>query len=363
MKSSRVWQTISPLKQALFALLCGLFAASCATPVAVSPTPSPSAPIATATASSSPPPASPSLSAPALWSRGIYLQTIDKTLGFVVSNTRLILITRTLNQRIEVHNEIPWIATGPWSPDGDAVIAGDRSGQSYVIWPDLSLTKLPPMASAWTWLDATTLGAALSVTSNAQELITVNARTGQVLKRDEIASAGAGAVVSPRGEWIAFSTSSPDAAGQAVTASKSQVVASGPRTHPAGWLPDGRFAFVRQAATSTVEVREPGREDATVLGRFGDVVQALAQPSSAVVVVHDLRANQITALRGSTQRLVPLQAVYAPGNTLEGISRDGRTITFSGGTAPVGTLTGTIDLETGSLLYMCDTGCWKLVVN
>lgn len=121
--------------------------------------------------------------------------------------------------------------------------------------------------------------------------------------------------------------------------------------------------FVRQAAVSTVEVRDPARPDLTVLGQFGNLVQALVQPSSPVIVVHDLRANQISTLRGAVQRLVPLQSVYAAGNTLEGISRDGRTMTFSGGNAPVGTLAGTIDLETGAFTYMCDTGCWRLAVN
>lgn len=114
---------------------------------------------------------------------------------------------------------------------------------------------------------------------------------------------------------------------------------------------------------STVEVRDPARPDATVVGRFGDVLQALAQPSATVIVVHDLRANQLSTLRGAVQRVVPLQSAYAQGNTLEGISRDGRTVTFSGGNSPVGTLTGTIDLETGAFLYMCTTGCWKLAVN
>ena len=121
--------------------------------------------------------------------------------------------------------------------------------------------------------------------------------------------------------------------------------------------------FVRQATESTVEVRDPARPEATVLGRFSDLVQALAQPNSPVVVVHDLRANQISTLRGAVQRVVPLQSSYAPGNTLEGISRDGRTLTFSGGTSPVGTLTGTIDLDTGAFAYVCDTGCWRLAVN
>ena len=301
--------------------------------------------------------------AAASWSRGIYLETIDKTQGFVVANTRLILVTRASNQRVQVHNEIAWVSTGPWSPDGTAVVAGDRAGQSYVIWPDVSLTKLPTPGSNWTWLDATTLGGVSPQQSGGRDLMQVDARTGQVLKRDPIPGAGAGATVSPKGDWIAFSTSAPDAPGEAVTASKTQMIASGPRTFPAGWLPDGQFVFIRQGAVSTVEVRDPGRPDATVLGRFGDVIQALAQANSAVVVVHDLKANQISTLRGSVQRIVPLQSAYAQGNDLEGLSRDGRTLAFSGGSAPVGTVTGTIDLETGVFTYMCETGCWKLAVN
>jgi hypothetical protein len=212
-------------------------------------------------------------------------------------------------------------------------------------------------------MDAVTLSAPLQQPNGGRDLIRVDARTGQILKRDSIASAGSMPVVSPTGEWISYSTSAPDAPGEAVTASKTLMIASGPRTYPVGWLPDGQFAFLRQAAVSTVEVRDPARSDATVVGRFGSVVQALAQPSAAVIVVHDLQANQLSTVRGTVQRMVPLQSAYAAGNSLDGISRDGLTLTFSGGSSPVGTLTGTIDLNTGAVTYVCDTGCWKLAVN
>jgi hypothetical protein len=311
--------------------------------------------------SSSAPSLSPSTSAAAGWTRGIYLQTIDPTVGFVPSNTRLISVTRGL-QRSEVHNEIAWVSTGPWSPDGTAVVAADRTGQSYVIWPDNSLTRLEVAHATWTWLDAGSLGGV--ATTNGLELVQVNAHTGMVLKRDPIKGEGAQPTVSPTGDWGAYSTSSPDAPGQAITASKSVAIASGPLTHPAGWLPDGRFVFSRFAAgVTTVEARDPAKPDATVLGRFGTPVQALALPTSPVVVVHELRPSQLSTLRGTVQRLVPLQSAFAAGDTLEGISSDGRTLTFSGGNAPVGTLTGTIDLETGAFMYMCNTGCWRLVVN
>ena len=333
-------------------------------PTTVAPT-SANTPVFTATpsvpaTSSTAPVTSPPASAVVGWTRGIYLQTIDPTVGFVPSNTRLISVTRGL-QRSEVHNEIAWVSTGPWSPDGTAVVAADRTGQTYVIWPDNSLTKLQGATTTWTWLDDGSLGAV--ATSNGLELIRVDARTGTVLKRDPIKGDGAQPTVSPTGDWGAYSTSSPDAPGQAITASKSVAIASGPLTHPAGWLPDGRFVFSRLAAVSTVEARDPARPDATVLGRFSSPIQALAVPSSPVVVVHELRPSQLSTLRGTVQRLVPLQSAFAAGDTLEGISRDGRTMTFSGGNAPVGTLTGTIDLETGAFMYMCNTGCWKLVVN
>jgi hypothetical protein len=333
-------------------------------PTSTATTPAASAPAtptqSTAGTPSSAPSVSSSASPAAGWTRGIYLQTIDPTVGFVPSNTRLIAVTRSL-QRTEVHNEIAWISTGPWSPDGTAVVATDRSFQSYVIWPDNSLTKLVGATAAWTWLDAGSLGAV--ATSNGFELIRVDARTGMVLKRDAIKGEGSQPTVSPTGDWAAYSTSVPDAPGQAVTASKSATIASGPLTHPAGWLPDGRFVFSRLAAVTTVEARDPARPDATVLGRFGSPVQALALPNSPLVVVHELRPSQLSTLRGTVQRLVPLQSAFAAGDTLEGISRDGRTLTFSGGNAPVGTLTGTIDLETGAFMYMCNTGCWRLVVN
>lgn len=278
------------------------------------------------------------------------------------SNTLLISVTRAL-QRTEVHNEIAWISTGPWSPDGTAVVAADRSFRSYVIWPDNSLTKLEGVSAAWTWLDAGTLGAAVA-NRDGLELVKVDARSGQVLKRDPIGGLGwSGSTVGPAGDWVGYSTSSPDAPGQAVTASPSQTVASGPLTHPSGWLPDGRFVFTRLATVTTVEARDPAQPSGTVLGQFGSLVQALALPSSPVVVVNELRTGQISTLRGTVQRRVPLQSVFAPGDVVEGISRDGRTLTFSGGNSPVGTLTGTIDVETGVFLYMCSTGCWKLVVN
>ena len=145
-------------------------------PTTVTPTSTASVSLsATASASATPssvPVASPSTSAAEGWTRGIYLQTIDPTVGFVPSNTRLISVTRGL-QRSEVHNEIAWISTGPWSPDGTAVVATDRTFQSYVIWPDNSLTKLVGATATWTWLDAGSLGAV--ATSNGFELIRVDA--------------------------------------------------------------------------------------------------------------------------------------------------------------------------------------------
>src|SRR6185436_11133636 len=181
-------------------------------------------------------------------------------------------VTRSL-QRTEVHNEIAWISTGPWSPDGTAVVATDRSFQSYVIWPDNSLTKLVGATASWTWLDDGSLGAV--ATSNGFELIRVDARSGTVLQRDAIEGEGSQPTVGPKGDWAAYSTSVPDAPGQAVTASKIVAIASGTLTHPAGWLADGRFVFSLLAGATTVEVRDPARPDATVLGRFSNLVQAL----------------------------------------------------------------------------------------
>ena len=292
----------------------------------------------------------------AAWSRGIYLQAIDPAIGFYASNTRLIAVSRTL-QRTELRGEIAWLYLGPWSPDGTAVIGGDRTGASYVIWPD-ALTKLPQ--TYWTWLDASTLSGVVQTTNNNVELVRVDARSGQIQKREALGAIGmSGATVSPKGDWVGFSTAVPDSPGEAITLSPTQRVSSGPRTFPAGWLPDGRFIFIRQGAVTTVEARDPARSDATVLGRFATLIEALAQPSSAVVVVHDVRTNELWTLRGGEPRRVPVQVTFTDQVMMDSISRDGRTLSFSG----PGNRSGTVDLETGLVTYVCDAGCWRLVVN
>ena len=347
--------------------LIGVVVVACSTaPVASpsvgsNPTPSPIAIAVTPTAAVTGAPtavtnATPSVIAAAAWSRGIYLQAVDPAIGFYASNTRLMSVTRTL-QRAELHGEVAWLYLGPWSPDGTAVVGGDRTGASYVIWPD-ALTKLPQ--TNWTWLDAATLTGVILTTNNNVDLVRVDARSGQIQKREPLGAIGmSGAVVSPTGDWVAFSTAVPDSPGEAITLSPTQRVTSGPRTFPAGWLPDGRFVFIRQGAVTTVEARDPGRSDATVLGRFTTIIEALAQPSSAVVVVHDVRTNQLWTLRGGEPRAVPLQVTFTDQVMMDSISRDGRTLTFSG----PGNRTGTIDLESGVVTYMCDAGCWRLVVN
>ena len=344
-----------------------------ASPVVTSPDPSSS--------TTSAPTASvpvPSASGAASWSRGMYLQLIDPQVGLVPSNTRLISVTRAL-QRSVVHNEMAWWpwSSGPWSPDGTAVVAADQSGQSFIIWPD-SLTKLPPRSAfsaalpMWTWLDAGTVAAvAAAATSDELGLVRVDAHTGQILKRDAIIAWPYGSTVSPTGDWIAFSTAAPDGPNyEAITASTTQRVSSGPHTLSAGWLPDGRLVFVRQSGPNpTVEVRDPARPDATVLGRFDFPIspfQVLAQPSSAVVVVYDPRIdkNQLWTLRGTERRAVLLQYAFYGWLQLESISHDGRTASFS---MPemlgVGVRTGFIDLDTGAVIFICDGGCWGLVIN
>jgi hypothetical protein len=144
-------------------------------------------------------------------------------------------------------------------------------------------------------------------------------------------------------------------------------VSSGPRTVPAGWLPDGRFVFVRRSApTPTVEVRDPARPDATVIGRFDFPIEVLAQPSSRVVVVYDARIdkNQLWTLRGAEQRAVPLQYSFYGQLRLESLSHDGHTASFSMPELPgVGLRTGFIDLDTGLVTFICDGGCYGLTIN
>jgi len=291
----------------------------------------------------------------------LYLQATDPAIGMTVSNTKLILVTRDL-KRTEIHNEIHWLFSGPWSPDGTAAVWGDRDEQSFVIRPD-SLTKLP-LPTQWAWLDAGTV-AGVAQSKDGAQIVRADARTGQIQRRTTIPNMpNAIGTVSPNGDWVGFSTAVPDAPGEAVTASATARVSSGPRTTPAGWLPDGRFVFVRQSAASTVEVRDPARSDATVLGKFGDLIDALAQPATPVVVVHDVRTNAMWAIHGTDVRAVPQLSLPQGQVMLESISRDGRTVSFSlpGAFGPA-QRTGTIDLETGAVTYMCDAGCWRLVLN
>ena len=298
----------------------------------------------------------------AAWSRGIYLQAQVPATGFTAANTRLVSVTRTL-QRTDIHPETAWLYLGPWSPDGTAVVGGDRSGNSYVIWPD-SVTHLAAQAN-WTWTSSSTLSAIVPrETTSGADLIRVDARGGQVVLRDPIGGdlGMSGSRVSPLGYWASFSTSVPDHPGEAITVSPHGQVSSGERTTPAGWLPDGRFVFVRQISGSgTVEVRDPEVTNATVIGRFAFTIEALAQPSANVVVVHDYLTNELWRIRGTDVRAVVPQTPLTGQVTLETISHDGRTLSFSGGATQQ--TTATIDLETGAVTFMCTDGCWRLVIN
>jgi len=300
--------------------------------------------------------------AAAPWSRGIYLQAQVPATGFTAANTRLVSVTRTL-QRTDIHPETAWLYLGPWSPDGTAVVGGDRSGNSYVIWPD-SVTHLAAQAN-WTWTSSSTLSAIVPrETTSGADLIRVDARGGQVVLRDPIGGdlGMSGSSVSPLGYWASYSTSVPDFLGEAVTVSPQGRVSSGARTTPAGWLPDGRFVFVRQISSSaSVEVRSPEVSDATVIGRFAFTTEALAQPSANVVVVHDYRTNELWRIRGTDVRAVVPQTPLTGQVTLESVSHDGRTLSFSGGASQQ--TTATIDLETGAVTFMCTDGCWRLVIN
>jgi hypothetical protein len=297
------------------------------------------------------------------WSRGIYLQAQDPATGFTASNTKLVSVTNAL-QRTDLHPGIAWLYTGPWSPEGNGVVAGDRSGNSYVIWPD-GLVGLPTQTS-WTWTDPITVSGIAPGAGGGVDLLRANARTGQLVQRRALANVEtqSGAIASPRGDWVSFSTSVPDFLGEAVTVSVSgSRVGSGPQTHPVGWLPDGRFAFIRLASgVWTVEVRDPARADATVVGRFTDITDALAQSSANVIVARDVRANRLWAIRGTTVTPVPLPTPFTEQVTLESLSRDGRTLSFSVGSFATAR-TGVIDLQTGAVTFMCTAGCWRLVIS
>jgi hypothetical protein len=368
---TRTWQALA-LAASVLVILVVIFALSSTPRSDVPASPTIAVEPGTQTAVVTSPNASPS--GAVAWSRGMYLETIDPQLGLAHSNTRLISITRTL-QRSQVHNEIAWTSIGPWSPDGTAVVAAEFGGQVFVIWLD-SLTKLPPTSGSsgtfpvWTWLDAATLGAVIPAgpTSDEWTLVRVDAHTGQILKRDAIVAWPFGSTVSPKGDWTSFVTAGADGREyEALTVSTTQRVSSGPLTMSAGWLSDGRFVFVRQSsATPTVEVRDPTGPEATVVGRFDFPIEVLAQPSSSVIVVHDSRIdkNQLWTLRGAAQRAVPLQYSFCGQLRLESLSHDGHSASFSMPEVPgVGLRTGFIDLETGAVTFICDGGCFGLVIN
>jgi hypothetical protein len=298
------------------------------------------------------------------WARGVYLQAQVPATGLTAENTRLVSVTNSL-QRSNIQPSVAWLYTGPWSPDGTAVVGGDRSGHSYVIWPD-SLVGLPAQTT-WTWTDLTTVSGVTAGSGGGAELWRANARTGQLLQRQALSNVQtqSGAVASPRGDWVSFSTSVPDFFGEAVTASTSGArVSSGPQTQPAGWLPYGRFVFIRVASGAwTVEVRDPARPDATVVGRFTDITDALAQPSANLIVAHDVRTNRLWTIRGATVTAVPLQNAIIGALTLDSISRDGHTLSFSQPGSGADQRTGIVDLQSGAVTFMCDAGCLRLVIN
>src|SRR4029077_18860538 len=97
----------------------------------------------------------------------------------------------------------------------------------------------------WPWVGSTTVSGVVAAAGGGLDLVRADARTGLVLQREGIPLGQAVAIVSSLRYWTAFSTSSPDAPGEAVTAAPAARVSSGPRTNPGGWLPDGHFVFVR----------------------------------------------------------------------------------------------------------------------
>lgn len=293
------------------------------------------------------------------WSRGVYLQAQDPAIGLTPENTRLISVTRSL-QRTEIHRDIAWLFLGPWSSDRTSVVAGDRSAHSYVIWPD-SVIRLPAQTN-WSWTGATVSGVVAG--AGGHDLVRADARTGQVLLRQAMPATQPGATVSPLGYWAFFSTAVPDFVGEAVTVSPRARVSSGDQTVPAGWLPDGRFVYTRHSAPmASVEMREPWTTDATVVGRFDQPIEALAQPSADLIVVHNIRTNQLWTIRGGAQRAVPVQTVLTGQVMLESVSHDGRTLSFSQPGSGDTQRTGIIDLESGSVTLMCGGGCLRLVIN
>lgn len=306
----------------------------------------------------------PGASETSTWTRGVYLRALVPATGLTADNTRLVSVTSTL-QRSDIQPSVAWLYTGPWSPDGTAVVGGDRTGHSYVIWPD-SLVGLPTQTN-WTWTDLTTVSGVAPGASGGAELWRANARSGQLLTRQALTNVQtqSGAIASPHGDWVSFSTSVPDFFGEAVTASTAGArVSSGAQTQPVGWLPDGRFVFIRLASGAwTVEVRDPARPDATVVGRFTDLTDALAQPSADVIVANDIRTNRLWTIRGTTVAAVPLQSAIIGQITLDSISRDGHTLSFSQPGSGAGQRTGIVDLQSGAVTFMCDGGCLKLVIN
>jgi len=82
-----------------------------------------------------------------------------------------------------------------------------------------------------------------------------------------------------------------------------------------------------------------------------------------VIVAHDVRTNQFWTIRGTTQRAVPLQTALTGQVILDSISHDGRTLSFSQPGFGESQRTGTIDLESGVVTFMCSGGCLRLMIN
>lgn len=82
-----------------------------------------------------------------------------------------------------------------------------------------------------------------------------------------------------------------------------------------------------------------------------------------MIVVHDYRTGQFWALRGVTLTAVPMQTALVGQLILESISHDGRTFSFSQPGSGASQRTGAVDLTTGAATFMCDGGCFRLVIN
>ncbi len=274
---------------------------------------------------------------------------------------------------------------GPWSPDreqfavgsGSQLYVGDQFGRLRPI-ADVGLGYLVvPLG----WVGNDKVWAKVSTTSGASQssLLTVDLKTGSLeYQRPDNLPSWLFGPISPDGRWVSVSFGPPDGTDRCgfvvglYDLETRQVVdvvdANGRSASGFGFLSDGRIVVGRcdrTAGTLELYVGAPGTRPSVI------AVVPIAVPRP--VVVWNNGTDEINVITsgpeapqnayvfdpsGRLLRMTRLPQLALAGVIWAGLSRDGRFMSVEGsalvGGAP---RIGVIDLTTGRVTYLCDSGC------